>query len=78
MLYGPASVGKSCLLSKSPLACIIDCTEMVNLIGALEDVDTAIEYLERRFVQFAKDQIPGESTLIFDNINGLCAQISSD
>ena len=51
---------------------------MVNLIGALEDVDTAIEYLERRFVQFAQDQIPGESTLIFDNINGLCAQISSD
>ena len=77
-VYGPASVGKSSIFAKDPFATIIDCTEMVNSISSLEDVDLALEYLEKRFQDYHKRAIPKYSTLVFDNINGLCSLLSSD
>ena len=65
------------MLKRDPLAVVIDCTEMVNSITALDDIDLALDYLERRFVEFVKKSLP-ESVLVFDNINGLCGSLDSD
>ena len=71
MIYGTAGVGKSFLFKRDQLAEVIDCTEMVSAINSLEDIDYALEYLEKRFSHFSKRALPG-SVLVFDNINGLC------
>ena len=44
---------------------------MVNLISSLEDVELALEYLEKRFCAFQSKRLP-QGVLVFDNINGLC------
>lgn len=60
------------------MAQILDCTEMVNSVSSLEDVDLVLEYLEKRFEHFQSKLVPSQSVLIFDNINGLCASLDSD
>ena len=66
------------MFKRDPLAEVIDCTEMVNSIAQLDDIDVALEYLERRFEQFVKTSLPQRSILVFDNINGLCSSLDSD
>ena len=51
---------------------------MVNSIAQLEDIDVALEYLDKRFEQFVKTALPQRSILVFDNINGLCSSLDSD
>ena len=51
---------------------------MINSISSLEDVEIALEYLEKRFENYLLKAIPLYSTLVFDNINGLCSALSSD
>ena len=54
--------------SQDPLAEVLDCTEMVNSVTSLEDIDLALEYLERRFNNFIKNRFDQRCTLVFDNI----------
>ena len=66
------------MFKRDPLAEVIDCTEMVNSISQLDDIDVALEYLEKRFEQFVKTSLPQRSILVFDNINGLCSSQDGD
>mmetsp|Transcript_3830 Transcript_3830/g.5119 ORF Transcript_3830/g.5119 Transcript_3830/m.5119 type:complete len:171 (+) Transcript_3830:909-1421(+) len=52
---------------------------MVNSISSLEDVEAAIEYLEKRFESYVSSlALKHRSCLIFDNINGLCSKFTSE
>ena len=76
-MYGGASIGKSFFFERDPQAEIIDCTEMVNLISSLEDIEMALEYLEQRYQAFQSKKLP-QGVLVFDNVNGLCASQGED
>ena len=46
-------------------------------ISSLEDIDLALEYLEKRYQAFVNKNLP-RGILVFDNINGLCASQGED
>lgn len=50
---------------------------MVNQISTLEDIELALEYLEKRFQAFESKALP-KGVLVFDNINGLCSSQGED
>lgn len=66
------------MLKRDPLAEVIDCTEMVNSISTLDDVELALQYLAKRFDHFEKSKVDPKCVLVFDNINGLCGSLDGD